>query len=230
MACTKHAGHFTVKSKDRDDKTNCKTVHPKQAQSKSTVKATDCPEDFLKHTSTSQRKVAWAKNFDIIEKLYQSRAPCRTTTWIKKNSLTNHIQPMKQITIPASNNGFTITELVVVLAISAMLSSVAVAIYNKYTERAKITEAVLLIRTGLSNGAAMHKESPLENTLNCESLGLETKYIKKWDLECNHSKGILSISANNIQANRTLSQNISIEEWTINLSTGVIKRGAPKGI
>ena len=137
---------------------------------------------------------------------------------------------MKQITISKTKNGFTLTELIVVLAIAALLSSVAVAIFNNYTKRARLTEAILLIRSGLSNGAAKHKEAPLENTLSCESLGLKTRHIEKWNMECNYADEILSISAKSLKTDGTAGQNMSTGQWTINVSTGVVKPGIPTGI
>ena len=82
----------------------------------------------------------------------------------------------------------------------------------------------------VSNGAAKHKEAPLDNTLSCESLGLKTRHVEKWNMECNYADEILSISAKSLKMDGTAGQNMSTGQWTINVSTGVVKPGIPTGI
>jgi type IV pilus assembly protein PilA len=71
-----------------------------------------------------------------------------------------------------SQAGFTIVELIVALAITAVLASIAIAQMRDFTRRAKITELVTAVskcRTAVSENYLTLERAPEAGTWGCES-------------------------------------------------------------
>src|SRR5687768_13299713 len=81
---------------------------------------------------------------------------------------------MKQI-----QKGFTLIELMIVVAIIGILAAVALPAYQDYTVRAKISEVILAMsacRTSITEVYQTGGTPPTANSWGCES-GVASKYV-----------------------------------------------------
>ena len=83
--------------------------------------------------------------------------------------------------------GFTLIELMIVVAIIAILAAIALPAYSDYTKKAKVSEVVLAassMRTAVSEYVASHNALPGEDW-NKGTDFVPTKYVKalSWDGE-----------------------------------------------
>lgn len=79
-------------------------------------------------------------------------------------------------------NGFTLIELMIVIAIIGILAAVALPAYQDYTIRAKVSEVILAAstcRTAITETvqSASGTTLPAANEWGCESLSQTTKYV-----------------------------------------------------
>lgn len=79
--------------------------------------------------------------------------------------------------------GFTLIELMIVVAIIAILAAIALPAYSDYTKRTKVTEAVLAAsacRTTITEvvQSAVGSTLPAANAWGCESSAATTKYVE----------------------------------------------------
>ncbi|HEV8095353.1 MAG TPA: pilin [Burkholderiales bacterium] len=77
--------------------------------------------------------------------------------------------------------GFTLVEMMIVVAIIAILAAVALPVYQDYSVRAKMSEVILAIsacRVSISEAYNTAKTSPGANSWGCEG-GVSSKYVQK---------------------------------------------------
>src|SRR5687768_1233459 len=89
-------------------------------------------------------------------------------------------QPRKEIRMKKRlQQGFTLIELMIVVAIIGILAAVALPAYQDYTIRAKMSEVILAMsacRTSITEVYQSGGSQPAANSWGCEG-GVSTKYV-----------------------------------------------------
>ena len=103
---------------------------------------------------------------------------------------------MKQL-----QKGFTLIELMIVVAIIGILAAVALPAYQDYTVRAKMTEIILAMsacRTSITEVYQSGGSAPGASNWGCEiSAGTGSKYVNKIDTDAN---GLVTAIIQNISS------------------------------
>jgi len=84
-------------------------------------------------------------------------------------------------------HGFTLIELMIVVAIVGLLASIALPAYQDYTIRAKITEVILAIsacRSSISEVYQTGGTAPAANSWGCEGIA-RTRYVQTLSTDAN---------------------------------------------
>jgi type IV pilus assembly protein PilA len=137
---------------------------------------------------------------------------------------------IKELSMKAVQKGFTLIELMIVVAIIGILAAVALPAYQDYTARAKISEAILAAsacRTSITETAQSASTLPGAGLWGCEtSTAVATgvgssKYVKQ--IRTNAAGTIqVTIQGVNSVAN---TMNIDLKPWANADATGVVTAG-----
>ena len=94
--------------------------------------------------------------------------------------------------------GFTLVEVMIVVAIIGILASVAIPSYQNYSLRAKVSEAILALsacRTTVSEVYQSADTAPGANSWGCENASATSKYVESLATSVN---GMVSVTLQNL--------------------------------
>ena len=121
--------------------------------------------------------------------------------------------------IKQTQKGFTLIELMIVIAIIGILAAVALPAYSDYTKRAKMSEVILagstcraLITENVQNGGLSASGT---NSFGCESASPTSKYVASVTTT---ALGAITVTSQNIDGSTTVTLTPYLDAGTTKLS------------
>ena len=93
--------------------------------------------------------------------------------------------------------GFTLIELMIVIAIIGILAAIALPAYNTYSTHAKVSEVILAAaacRTTVAEVYQTATSAPIANSWGCESASQTSKYVASVQTDVN---GVITVTTPN---------------------------------